>query len=287
VLLCPPNGEPGHAKDVRDIALEDLSGLCAIIHLAALSNDPLGEMAPNLTEEINCDATSSGDPGQAVRDWTLVYSSSQQYGVSSTDQELDEARARKNPITAYARPSGKPNRSSPELSGLGFTVVCCASTVFGWSPAALRHCVQQFRRSAYTTGRIEIRATARRGDPSYMCATYVPVHCGLERGGDRRGRAYNVRQRNGNYGFEIWRRRPAAPCRQQGRVYRRARTGRAHYRHVSFAPSWTVERVYQPEWTASIAAERARSLFRQVGFQRGAFRGRMTTACLSLNYLLA
>src|ERR1700733_5606865 len=44
-------------KDVRDAAAEDFQGIDAVIHLAALSNDPLGELRPGLTEEINFQAT--------------------------------------------------------------------------------------------------------------------------------------------------------------------------------------------------------------------------------------
>ena len=44
---------PHIRKDVRDVTREDLSGIDAIIHLAALSNDPLGDYNPGLTEEIN------------------------------------------------------------------------------------------------------------------------------------------------------------------------------------------------------------------------------------------
>ena len=40
-------------KDIRDISLEDLNGVDYVIHLAALSNDPLGELNSNLTDEIN------------------------------------------------------------------------------------------------------------------------------------------------------------------------------------------------------------------------------------------
>ncbi len=40
-------------KDIRDLTIDDLKGVSAICHLAALSNDPLGEINPHLTEEIN------------------------------------------------------------------------------------------------------------------------------------------------------------------------------------------------------------------------------------------
>ena len=44
-------------KDIRDIAIEDLDGVDGIIHLADLSNDPLGEFSPMLKEDINYNGT--------------------------------------------------------------------------------------------------------------------------------------------------------------------------------------------------------------------------------------
>ena len=44
---------PTVVKDVRDAEIQDLEGVDAIIHLAGLSNDPLGDYQPNLTDEIN------------------------------------------------------------------------------------------------------------------------------------------------------------------------------------------------------------------------------------------
>src|SRR4029453_3040613 len=44
---------PGLRKDVRDVTAYDLEGIEAIIHLAALSNDPLGNLNPDITLELN------------------------------------------------------------------------------------------------------------------------------------------------------------------------------------------------------------------------------------------
>src|SRR5688572_26255768 len=44
---------PALRMDVRDVAAADLAGFDAIVHLAALSNDPLGNLNPDLTDEIN------------------------------------------------------------------------------------------------------------------------------------------------------------------------------------------------------------------------------------------
>ena len=47
---------PEIKKDIRDITISDLENVGSIIHLAGLSNDPLGELMPGLTEQINRDA---------------------------------------------------------------------------------------------------------------------------------------------------------------------------------------------------------------------------------------
>ncbi len=92
-------------KDIRDVNADDLQGVNAIIHLAGLSNDPLGELAPGLTEEINCEGTIRlAELAKQVGVERFIYASSQSmYGVSDTDDELDEDLSNKTPVTAYAR----------------------------------------------------------------------------------------------------------------------------------------------------------------------------------------
>ena len=53
-LLSPVNENFKQiTKDIRDVESVDLEGIDAVIHLAGLSNDPLGELVPGLTKEIN------------------------------------------------------------------------------------------------------------------------------------------------------------------------------------------------------------------------------------------
>ena len=56
-----PGGEimdvPNIARDIRDLTPDDLAGVDAVVHLAALSNDPLGQLRPGLTQEINHEGT--------------------------------------------------------------------------------------------------------------------------------------------------------------------------------------------------------------------------------------
>ena len=90
---------PNIGKDVRDVEVDDLEGIDAVVHLAALSNDPRGDLDPQLTYEINYLATVrlarlARDAG--VR--RFVFSSScSNYGASSGSGLLDED-GRQNPV---------------------------------------------------------------------------------------------------------------------------------------------------------------------------------------------
>ncbi len=89
--------------DTRDLTVDDLRGFDAVVHLAELSNDPLGQLAPNATYAINHRgsihlATMARDAGVE----RFVYMSScSVYGVAA-DETVDESSVT-NPQTAYAR----------------------------------------------------------------------------------------------------------------------------------------------------------------------------------------
>lgn len=149
-------------KDIRDISAEDLKGIDAVIHLAALSNDPLGELNADLTQDINFLGTIR--LAKAAREAGVkrfIYSSSQSmYGVADTSHELSEDEAGPYGTTAYARTKWDAECELKKLSSSDFIVVCMRpSTVFGASPSL--RCDIVFNNlvgSAYTTGKIEIKS---------------------------------------------------------------------------------------------------------------------------------
>ena len=192
-------------RDIRDVQASDVEGADAIIHLAALSNDPLGELSPGLTEAINQHGTLrlaalARDAG--VR--RFVYASSQSmYGVSRTDQELDEDDSEKNPITAYARTKWKAEVALRQLATPEFAVVCFRpSTVFGASPRLRCDIVfNSMVACAYTTGKVEIKSDGTPWRPVLhvrdACAAFI---AGLEAPEILvSGRSYNVGIADGNY----------------------------------------------------------------------------------------
>jgi nucleoside-diphosphate-sugar epimerase len=135
--LLAPEGECFKQlnKDFRDVAISDLEGIDGVIHLAGLSNDPLGELAPGIAEESNYAGTIRLAELVKQSHVGIMYSSSQSMcGVSETDLELDEDLSTKNPITTYARTKWDAELRLKELQSPSFLI--CAfrpSTVFGVS----------------------------------------------------------------------------------------------------------------------------------------------------------
>jgi len=122
-------------KDTRDIELEDLEGFQAVVHLAELSNDPLGEIDPGLTEAINFRATARlAQLAQRAGVRRLIYfSSCSVYGKAS--EELCTEASPTHPQTAYARAKRLSEEAILSLTGPDFCpVVLRNATVFGPSP---------------------------------------------------------------------------------------------------------------------------------------------------------
>ena len=98
-----PNFSPTINKDLRNISAEDVKGFDAIIHLAELSNDPLGQNNPEVTFKINhVGSVNLAKLAKSVGVERFVYTSScSVYGLGSGDF-LTETDAT-NPQTAYAK----------------------------------------------------------------------------------------------------------------------------------------------------------------------------------------
>jgi nucleoside-diphosphate-sugar epimerase len=93
---------PRMHKDIRHATADDLKGFEAVVHLAELSNDPLGQLDPKLTYQINhAGSVALAKMCRQVGITRFVYSSScSVYGVGSDEYKTEESEA--NPQTAYA-----------------------------------------------------------------------------------------------------------------------------------------------------------------------------------------
>src|ERR1700680_2604534 len=95
---------PSKKIDLRDVQASDLEGFDAVVHLAGLSNDPLGDLNPELTYEINhlASVRLAKLANEAGVKRFLFSSSCSTYGAAVTEDLLDET-AKFNPVTPYGR----------------------------------------------------------------------------------------------------------------------------------------------------------------------------------------
>lgn len=122
-------------KDVRHITEEDLHGYDAVVHLAELSNDPLGEHDPELTFNINYRGSIElARKCKSAGVTRFVYSSScSVYGAGSDDVRTEESPT--NPQTAYARCKVLVEQDLLAMADDDFSPTCLRnSTAFGPSP---------------------------------------------------------------------------------------------------------------------------------------------------------
>lgn len=89
-------------KDIRNITVEDLKGCDAVVHLAELSNDPVGQLLPNITYDINHKGSVSLAE-KAIKAGVrrfVYFSSCSVYGASS--EKAQDENGNTQPLTAYA-----------------------------------------------------------------------------------------------------------------------------------------------------------------------------------------
>ena len=143
--------------DLRDIVASDLVGIDAIAHLAALSNDPLGDINPDLTFDINYEASVNlAKAALEAGVKRFVYSSScSMYGAS--DDVLDES-AEFNPLTPYAESKIRAETDIRKLATETFSPTYMRNaTAYGASPRFRADIVlNNLTCWAFTTGEVKI-----------------------------------------------------------------------------------------------------------------------------------
>ncbi len=173
-------------KDIRDIHSSDIEGFDAIIHLAGLSNDPLGDYQPNITAAINEKATVrlAEIAKKAGTRRFLFASSCSNYGAGGVNF-LDE-KAEFNPVTPYGTSKVQAELALSTLADDRFSPTYLrASTAYGVSPR-LRFdlVINNLTAWAFTTGRVYIKSDGTPWRPmvhvediarAYIAALHAPL----------------------------------------------------------------------------------------------------------------
>jgi nucleoside-diphosphate-sugar epimerase len=286
------NHTPAVRKDIRDVTRSDLEGFDAVAHLAALCNDPLGDMNPELTLEINYRASVRlAEAAKEAGVSRFLYASScSLYGAASSDEVLTEG-APFNPLTPYALSKIKTEQALSELADEHFSPVFMRNaTAYGLSPRLRADIVlNNLVCWAYTTGRVRIMSDGTPWRPivhirdisrAFAAALTAPreaVH----------NQAFNVGVNGENYQVRALAeivRETVPGCS----VEYAARSGPdpRNYR-VDFGKIARTLPDFQPEWDARRGARELYEAFRRVGLTEEEFQGRKFTRLKQLSHLLA
>jgi nucleoside-diphosphate-sugar epimerase len=276
-------------KDVRDLGPGDLDGFHAIIHLAALSNDPLGSLDPKITDEINNRASFqlAKHARQAGVRLFVFSSSCAMYG--SNDEGLVTETAKMAPLTAYARSKVDAERDIRNLADDDFAPVFLRNaTVFGLSPR-LRFdlVVNNLAGWAHTTGRVRLSSDGLAWRPLVhvedLCAAFLAVlKAPLSAVNNQ---AFNVGARDGNY--QITELASIVAAVSGCAVERSANAGAdtRSYR-VSFRKFHETFPAFTPRWTIAAGVEQLLEAFRKANLTHEGFQGKDFTRLKQLTHLL-
>jgi nucleoside-diphosphate-sugar epimerase len=126
---------PAIRRDIREVTEHDLAGFDAVVHLAALSNDPLGDLRPEITYDINYEGTLRlARRAKDARVPRFLFSSSCSLYGAAGDEMLDE-NAAFNPVTPYGESKIWAERDIRLLADDTFSPTFLRNaTAYGFSP---------------------------------------------------------------------------------------------------------------------------------------------------------
>jgi nucleoside-diphosphate-sugar epimerase len=276
-------------KDLRLVVPQDFEGFDAVVHLAELSNDPLGENRPEITFKINHEGSVRvAEAAKEAGVKRFVYASScSVYGVGSGEDFLDEGSPT-NPQTAYAKCKVNVERDVKPLADGDFCVSFLRNaTAYGPSPRMRFDIVlNDLCALAWTKKKIAMVSDGSPWRPIVHIEDIVEaIKCTLESPAAAvNGEIFNVGATSENYrireiahivaqafpGCEV----SAGPPSGDNRSYR-----------VSFEKIASKLPGFQSRWTAQRGAEEFRNLFERIEFSAQAYEFRAFTRLKQLNYL--
>lgn len=276
-------------RDIRQVTERDLEGIDAVVHLAELSNDPLGANNPDVTREIN--AAGSVHLAKLSKQSGIqkfIYTSScSVYGIADSDW-LDES-APVNPQTTYAECKVKVESELQALADSSFSPVMLRNaTAYGASPRMRFDIVlNNLAGLAWTTGKIAMTSDGSPWRPLvHVLDICEAIRCCLSAPGQSiSGEIFNVGHDEDNYqvreiaeivgaafpGCEV----TFGPPDPDNRSYR-----------ISFRKISTRLPGFRCSWNAKSGARQLHDIFERITMSRETFDFRAFTRLKELQYLM-
>ncbi|BDA75324.1 3-beta hydroxysteroid dehydrogenase/isomerase [Rivularia sp. IAM M-261] len=276
-------------KDIRHITAEDLEGVEAIVHMAELSNDPAGQLAPNITYDINHKgsvrlAKLAKDAG--IRRFVYM-SSCSVYGVATAGDVTEESPV--NPQTAYAECKTLVERDLAPMASDDFSPTFMRNaTAFGASPRMRFDIVlNNLSGLAWTTKEIKMTSDGTPWRPLVhaldICKAIV---CALEAPRDIvHNQIFNVGDTSNNYRVKEIAEIIADVFKGCKLSFGDNGADNRSYR-VSFEKINTVLPGFKCDWNAQRGAEQLYDLFQRIDMTEETFTSRGFTRLKQLEYLI-
>ena len=283
---------PALERDVRDVTVQELAGYDAVVHLAALSNDPIGDLNPAWTYDINLDGTVElARRAKEAGVGRFVFASScSMYGAARGDELVSEG-APLRPLTAYAESKVRAEEGMFGLADSGFAPVSMRNaTAYGASPRLrLDIVLNNLVGWAHTTGAINLQSDGTAWRPLVHVRDIAAAAIALlDAAPDAiRGEAFNIGSEEQNYRIRDLAdvvREVMPQC--EVTFARGAGTDPRSYR-VDFGK---LERAFPGlsfEWTAERGAAELAAAYREVGLTREQFDGDRYVRLRRIRQLLA
>jgi len=278
-------------KDIRDISTKDLEGITAIIHLSALSNDPLGEINPSLTNEINSKASIKlAKLAKSMGIQRFIFSSScSLYGIANKEELITE-ESQFNPITTYAKTKVEAEKEISKLADNHFHPTFMRNaTAYGVSPALrLDLVVNNLVAWAYLTGEVKIMSDGTPWRPivhvediskAFLAVLEAPV--------DKiHNQAFNVGINNENYQIKDIARsveKIIPDCRVQ--ILNKTGPDERTYR-VNFLKIRKILPQFKPEWNMIKGIEELYQTYKKYGLTQKDFQSQKYFRIRWIKYLI-
>lgn len=275
--------------DIRNLTSSDLDGYDAIVHLAELSNDPLGQLNPEITYAINHrGSVLLAEAAKTAGVPRFVYTSScSVYGAGTGDVKTEESPV--SPQTAYAECKARVERDVGAMAGHSFSPVFLRNaTAFGPSPRMRFDIVlNNLSGLAWTTREIKMTSDGTPWRPLVHVEDICrAIACALEAPREAiHGQIFNVGDNAANYQV-----RDIAQIVAKVFVGCELSFGAADADQRSYRVSFDKIRRHLPDFscahTAETGAKQLREIFERIGMTAETFQHRAYTRLKQLQYLI-